>query len=138
VSTASAPDPDDLLYTQDHEWARIETKGDATIATIGVTSFAVDQLGDVTQVELPNQGETVTQGAVFGSVESVKAVSDLFSPVSGSVVKVNTALADSPELVNDAPYGDGWMIQVELASSDELSRLMTPELYRALLREHAS
>jgi glycine cleavage system H protein len=99
------PYPEDLLYTTDHEWARIEDRGAEKVALIGITAFAVESLGDVTQVELPKAGETVTQGKVFGSVESVKAVSDLFAPVSGRVVEVNTALADSPERSTRPPMG---------------------------------
>src|SRR5215831_7074240 len=113
----SATYPDDLLYTKDHEWARVETRTDQKVATVGITRFAVDQLGDVTQVELPKEGETVKQGEVFGSVESVKAVSDLFAPISGKVLKVNSPLADSPEYVNEDPYDEGWMIQVVGAPS---------------------
>src|SRR4051812_38966042 len=123
--------PEDLLYTEDHEWARIEGK----VATIGITKFAVDQLGDVTQVELPREGETLKQREVFGSVESVKAVSDLFAPLSGRVVKVNSPLADSPEYVNEEPYDGGWMIQIELNNPAELEKLMKLEAYEAFLAE---
>jgi glycine cleavage system H protein len=133
----SATYPDDLLYTKDHEWARVEDKGDQKVATIGITRFAVDQLGDVTQVELPKEGESVKQAEVFGSVESVKAVSDLFAPLSGKVVKVNSPLGDSPEYVNEDPYDEGWMIQIALSSPDELSRLMNVEAYQAFLHEQA-
>jgi glycine cleavage system H protein len=131
----SATYPDDLLYTKDHEWARVEDKGGAKLATIGITRFAVDQLGDVTQVDLPKEGETVKQAEVFGSVESVKAVSDLFAPVSGKVVKANSPLADSPEYVNEDPYDEGWMIQIALANPDELAGLMNADAYQAFLRE---
>jgi glycine cleavage system H protein len=123
--------PSDLLYTEDHEWARVE----GTIATIGVTQFAVDQLGDVTQVELPREGEALKQGEAFGTVESVKAVSDLFAPITGKVVKVNTPLQDSPEYVSEDPYDGGWMIQVEVGSADELKKLMSAEAYETFLRE---
>ena len=123
--------PEDLLYTEDHEWARVEGK----LATIGVTQFAVDQLGDVTQVELPREGEALKQREVFGTIESVKAVSDLFSPLTGKVVKINTPLQDSPEYVSEDPYDGGWMIQVELANPDELKKLMTSEAYEAFLKE---
>jgi glycine cleavage system H protein len=124
--------PSDLLYTEDHEWARVEGK----LATIGVTQFAVDQLGDVTQVELPREGESLKQGEAFGTVESVKAVSDLFSPLTGKVTKVNSPLVDSPEYVSEDPYDGGWMIQVELANPDELKKLMTPDAYETFLKEH--
>ncbi len=125
--------PNDLLYTKDHEWARIE----GGIATIGVTRFAVDQLGDVTQVDLPKEGETVKQGEIFGSVESVKAVSDLFAPLSGKVVKVNSPLTDAPEYVNEEPYDEGWMIQIELGKPEETKELMDAEAYQEFLKEHA-
>ena len=136
----SATYPDDLLYTKDHEWARVEddAKNDGQkIATIGISRFAVDQLGDVTQVELPKEGESLKQAEVFGSVESVKAVSDLFAPLSGKIVKVNSPLADSPEYVNEDPYDEGWMIQIALANPDELKALMDAEAYQAFLREQA-
>jgi glycine cleavage system H protein len=123
--------PSDLLYTEDHEWARVEGK----LATIGVTQFAVDQLGDVTQVELPREGEAIKAGEAFGTIESVKAVSDLFSPVTGKVAKINTPLQDSPEYVSEDPYDGGWMIQVELANPQELEKLMSPAAYEAFLKE---
>ena len=123
--------PSDLVYTEDHEWARVEGK----IATIGVTLFAVDQLGDVTQVELPREGEALKAGEAFGTVESVKAVSDLFAPITGKVVKVNTPLQDSPEYVSEDPYDGGWMIQVEVSNADELKKLMSSEAYETFLRE---
>src|SRR3954452_2406778 len=123
--------PSDLLYTEDHEWARVEGK----LATIGVTQFAVDQLGDVTQVELPREGELLKQGEAFGTVESVKAVSDLFAPFTGKVTKVNSPLVDSPEYVNEEPYDGGWMIQIELATPAETEKLMKVEAYEAFLAE---
>jgi glycine cleavage system H protein len=125
--------PSDLLYTEDHEWARLDDAG--KVATIGVTQFAVEQLGDVTQVELPREGESLKQGEAFGTVESVKAVSDLFSPLTGKVAKVNTPLQDSPEYVSEDPYDGGWMIQVEVANAEELKKLMTSEAYEAFLKE---
>jgi glycine cleavage system H protein len=134
----SATYPDDLLYTKDHEWARIEDdakNAGQKLATIGITRFAVDQLGDVTQVELPKEGETVKAAEVFGTVESVKAVSDLLAPVSGKVVKVNSPLADSPEYVNEDPYDEGWMIQIAVANPAELAGLMSAEVYQAFLRD---
>jgi glycine cleavage system H protein len=131
----SATYPDDLLYTKDHEWARVEDKGGQKVATIGITRFAVDQLGDVTQVELPREGDSVKVAEVFGSVESVKAVSDLFAPLTGKVVKVNSPLSDSPEYVNEDPYDEGWMIQIALASPDELKALMDAETYQTFVRE---
>jgi glycine cleavage system H protein len=126
--------PNDLVYTKDHEWARIDGK----MATVGVTRFAVDQLGDVTQVDLPKEGETVKQGEIFGSVESVKAVSDLFAPLSGRVVKVNSPLAESPEYVNEEPYDEGWMIQIELTKPEETKELMDAEAYQEFLKDTAA
>ncbi len=108
--------PEELRYTKEHEWARVDGK----IATIGITRFAVESLGDITQVDLPKEGEVVKKDAVFGTVESVKAVSDLFAPVSGKVVKVNDPLHDSPEYINEDCYDEGWMIQVELSDAAEL------------------
>jgi len=125
--------PSDVLYTEDHEWARIE----GNLATVGITQFAVEQLGDVTQVDLPREGESVKQGQVFGSVESVKAVSDLFAPLTGKVLKVNTPLGDSPEYVNEDPYDQGWLIQIEIASPAEVEKLMQPAAYAAFIRENA-
>ena len=131
----SATYPDDLLYTKDHEWARVEDKDGQKLVTVGISRFAVDQLGDVTQVELPKEGESLKQAEVFGSVESVKAVSDLFAPLSGKIVKVNSPLADSPEYVNEDPYDEGWMIQIAVANPDELKALMDAEAYQAFIRE---
>jgi glycine cleavage system H protein len=126
--------PNDLLYTKDHEWARLDAGGKT--ATVGVTRFAVDQLGDVTQVDLPREGEVLKQNEPFGSVESVKAVSDLLAPISGKVVKVNTTLHDSPEYVNEDPYDGGWMIQIEPNNPEELKKLMDPAAYQTFLQEH--
>ena len=125
--------PTDLLYTKDHEWARLS----GNVATIGVTRFAVDQLGDVTQVDLPKEGETFRQGDVFGTVESVKAVSDLFAPLSGKVVKVNTPLSEAPQNVNEEPFDEGWMIQLELSKPDEAKALMDADAYQEFLKESA-
>lgn len=121
--------PKDLRYTREHEWCKI----DGNLATIGITSFAVEQLGDITLVDLPKEGETIRKDDVFGSVESVKAVSDLFAPVTGKVVKVNTPLADSPEYVQDDCYDEGWMIQVEVSDPKEFDGLMDAEAYSALV-----
>jgi glycine cleavage system H protein len=123
--------PEELLYTEDHEWARIE----GGIATIGITQFAVDKLGDVIQVDLPGEGEIVKLRDVFGSVESVKAVSDLFAPLTGKVLKVNTPLSDSPEYVNQEPYDGGWMVQLEIANPEETKKLMDATAYAAFLSE---
>jgi glycine cleavage system H protein len=125
--------PDELYYTKDHEWARI----DGDIAQIGITRFAVEQLGDVTQVELPDEGETITKGEVFGTVESVKAVSDLYAPVTGTVVRTNTPLNESPQNVNEEPYDEGWMIEVKVSDRSQLEELMSAEDYRNFIAEES-
>ncbi|HEY7522976.1 MAG TPA: glycine cleavage system protein GcvH [Candidatus Limnocylindrales bacterium] len=121
--------PTDLRYTKDHEWIRVE--GDE--ATIGITDYAADQLGDIVFVELPEAGRSLEQFATFGVVESVKAVSDLFAPVAGEVVEVNAALGGKPELVNGAPYGEGWMIRVKVTDRTQLDELLEPAAYDALV-----
>ncbi len=123
--------PEGLRYTKEHEWARVEGR----IATIGITRFAVEQLGDITQVDLPKEGETISKDEVFGTIESVKAVSDLFAPCTGKVVKVNDPLSDSPEYVNEDPYDEGWMVQIELENPAELDGLMSADEYQAFLKE---
>ena len=112
--------PTDLRYTKDHEWLRVD--GDETL--VGITDFAQRQLGDVVFVELPEVGRRLEQGEAFGTIESVKAVSELFSPVSGEVVAVNDALASDPAVVNADPYGKGWMVKMRLASDSELDQLL--------------
>ncbi|HEX5148431.1 MAG TPA: glycine cleavage system protein GcvH [Candidatus Limnocylindrales bacterium] len=121
--------PTDLRYTKDHEWVRVD--GDA--ATVGITAYAAAQLGDIVFVELPDPGRSVEQFAAFGVVESVKAVSDLFAPVSGEVIEANPALAASPELVNSSPYEDGWMVRVRVADAAQLEELLDPDAYDALI-----
>jgi glycine cleavage system H protein len=121
--------PDDLKYTNDHEWIRAE--GD--VCAIGITHHAQDQLGDVVFVELPEVGESITTKDTFGTVESVKAVSDLFAPLNGEVVEINPALEDAPELVNQEPYEGGWMLKVKLSDSSELDGLMSAADYAALI-----
>ena len=123
--------PKDLKYTNEHEWVRL----DGDVAIIGVTSFAAEQLGDVVSVELPEEGDKVTKGEVFGSVESVKAVSDLFAPLSGTVSRVNTPLNDSPEYVNEDPFDEGWMIEIELSDPDEVVELMDAATYAEFIAE---
>ena len=117
--------PDDLRYSKEHEWVR----ADGTRATIGITSFAADELGDIVFVETPEAGTSLKQFQTFGVVESVKAVSDLFSPVSGEVVEVNEALRDAPELLNSDAFGEGWIAKVELADQAELDALMDAAAY---------
>jgi glycine cleavage system H protein len=123
--------PTDLHYTKDHEWVRV----DGGLATIGITEYATSQLGDIVFVELPEVGRALGQGAVFGVVESVKAVSDLFAPISGPVAEANPALADEPELVNADPYGAGWMLRLTVADAAELDELLDAEAYDALIAE---
>ena len=119
--------PDDLRYSKEHEWVRAD---DGT-ATIGITSFAADELGDIVFIELPEVGAQLSQFGTFGVVESVKAVSDLYAPVSGTVTEVNEALRDAPELLNSDPFGDGWIAKVELGDTSELDALMDAEAYDA-------
>jgi glycine cleavage system H protein len=123
--------PSDLRYTKDHEWVRVE--GDT--ATIGVTDFAANQLGDVVFVDLPEVGRKVDQFATFGVVESVKAVSDLYAPVSGEVVAVNGDLGSKPELVNSDPFGGGWMIRVKVGDAAQLGELLDAAGYEKLTAE---
>ena len=117
--------PEDLHYSKDHEWVRVE--GD--IAVVGITDHAQEQLGDVVYVELPKPGEEFTAHESFGSVESVKAVSEIFTPVSGEVTDANQSLTDEPEKVNNDPYGDGWMIKVKMRNPGEVDSLLTPAEY---------
>ena len=117
--------PDDLAYSREHEWVR----ADGDTATIGITSFAADELGDIVYVELPEAGAALAQFATFGVVESVKAVSDLYAPVSGEVVEVNEALRDAPELLNSDPFGEGWIAKVKLRDATELDALLSAEAY---------
>jgi glycine cleavage system H protein len=123
--------PTDLRYTKDHEWVRLE--GDT--ATIGVTDFAAHELGDVVFVDLPEPGRDIEQFGTFGVVESVKAVSDLYAPVSGEVTDVNTALTGQPELVNSDPFGAGWMIRVRVSNAAQVDGLLEPEAYERLIAE---
>ena len=117
--------PTDLRYTPDHEWLRAQ----GTSWRVGITQFAVDQLGDITLVDLPKEGDLVTKGQRFGTIESVKSVSDLYAPVSGKVIAVNASLKDAPEQVNSEPYGKGWMIDLEPTEKTELSELMAADAY---------
>ena len=123
--------PTELHYTKDHEWVRVE--GDE--ATVGITDYAAKQLGDIVFVELPDAGRTFEQYATFGVVESVKAVSDLFAPVSGEVTASNESLAGAPELVNSDPFGEGWMIRVKLGGPAEVDDLLDAAAYDALIAE---
>ena len=123
--------PDDVRYTDQHEWARLE-KG---VVTVGITSYATEQLGDVVFVELPEGGRKVEAGKPFGVVEAVKTVSDLYAPVSGEVVEVNAALADNPALVNQEPFGEGWMIRIKPSDPKPLDALLSNVDYEKLVEE---
>ncbi len=118
--------PADLKYTDTHEYARLE--GD--VATVGITAFAIDQLGDIVFLELPTVGDTVEKGEKFGTIESVKAVEDLKSPVSGVIVDCNTLLVDTPEAIGDDPYGDGWLLKVQVADPSDLDDAVSADIYR--------
>jgi glycine cleavage system H protein len=122
--------PDDVRYAEDHEWAR--TQGE-TVA-VGISDYAQDQLGDIVFVELPQVGDTFAKGDEFGTVESVKAVSELYMPISGEIVAVNTGLEDAPELVNNEPYGGGWMIEIKPQDTAELDAMMARDAYLDLLK----
>jgi glycine cleavage system H protein len=125
--------PNDLKYDKEHEWVRV----DGDTAVIGISDFAQDQLGEVVFVDLPDAGSDAVAGETFGEVESVKSVSDLFSPVTGSVVEVNDNLTDAPETVNEDPYGDGWLIKVKLTDASELDELMSSADYEAFVAGEA-
>lgn len=117
--------PEGLKFSKEHEWVLVEDR----VATIGITEFAQEELGDIVYVELPEVGEKVVKDDPFGAVESVKAVSDIYAPVSGAVLEVNDSLPDNPETINDDPYGDGWMLKVEMTDMDDLKDLMNAEEY---------
>lgn len=121
--------PTNLKYTKDHEWVSI----DGDVATIGITDFAQGELGDIVYVEIETEGETLNAEEVFGSVEAVKTVSDLFMPLSGEIIEFNTDLEANPELVNSDPYQKGWMIKVKLSDSSEIANLLDAEAYEALV-----
>jgi glycine cleavage system H protein len=123
--------PEGLKYSKEHEWVLVE----GTMATIGITEYAQEELGDIVYVELPEIGEKIVKDDPFGAVESVKAVSDVYAPVSGSVLEINDVLPDNPETINDDPYGDGWMIRVELSDKDDLTDLMDAEEYAEYVQQ---
>jgi glycine cleavage system H protein len=122
--------PDDLKYTKDHEWIRIE---DGNKGTIGITDFAQKELGDIVYVEINTEGEVIDQGNVFGTVEAVKTVSDLFMPISGKILEFNEELEDEPELVNNEPYEGGWMIKIEITDPSQMDSLLSIEEYKKLI-----
>ncbi|GAX89710.1 glycine cleavage system protein GcvH [Effusibacillus lacus] len=122
--------PAELKYSKEHEWVRVE----GNKAYIGITDFAQSELGDIVFVELPEVGDEIAQNSTFGTVESVKTVSDLYAPVSGTILEVNETLADSPEKVNESPYGDGWMLVVEMKDPGELDTLLTAAQYAEIIK----
>lgn len=126
--------PDNLRYTKDHEWVKLEGKN----ALIGVTDYAQHQLGDIVYVELPEVGEEVTNNETFGVLESVKAVSDCFSPLSGKVIEINELLSESPEMVNSDCYGEGWMMKLELLHPEDVNQLMDHKAYQKFIEEEAT
>ena len=121
--------PSELKYTKDHEWVKIE----GNVATIGITDFAQGELGDIVYVDVDTVDDDVNGGDVFGSVEALKTVSDLFLPISGKVIEFNAGLEDQPELLNSDPYGDGWIIKLEIAEDADYSELLTAEEYQAII-----
>lgn len=123
--------PEDYYYTKDHEWAQV----DENIVTVGITEFAQDSLGEIVYVELPEEGQKVTQGEPFGVIESVKAASDLVAPVSGTVIEINSSLGDDPTVLNDDPVNEGWLIRIEMDTEKELANLMRAPDYKKLIAE---
>ena len=125
--------PENLYYTSEHEWARIE--GDTAI--VGITDYAQQSLGDVVYVELPDVGTELKKGVEFGSIESVKAVSDIFSPVSGEVIEVNEDISDHPEYINQSPYDKGWIIKIKMSNPDEVKELMNSTQYKEMVEKES-
>jgi len=121
--------PENLKYTNDHEWALVEKD----IATVGITEYAAGELGDVVYVELPEVGATATKGDSIGTIEAVKTVADIYSPLSGEIIEVNGALNDNSELINQDPFGEGWIVKIKLSDSTELSELLNHEDYKKLI-----
>ncbi len=126
--------PDNLLYTADHEWLRRDDDSPDEV-TIGITEFAQEQLGDVVYLELPSEGTALTSGEPFGEIESAKTVAELFAPVTGELIAINGELEERPELVNDEPYGDGWIVRVRLYDASELEQLLDADAYREQIPE---
>ena len=121
--------PENLKYTKEHEWVSM----DGDVATIGVTEFAQSELGDIVFVEIETEGETLSQDEVFGTIEAVKTVSDLFMPISGEIVAINTNLEDAPESVNESPYEEGWMVKIKASDLSEIDGLMDADAYKSLI-----
>src|SRR5262245_48854918 len=125
--------PEDLKFSKEHEWVRVN----GNIATIGVSDFAQDQLGEVVFVELPDEGEEVEKDDAFGVIESVKSVNDIYAPLTGKIVEVNDPVVDSPEIVNEDPYGEGWLVKMEISDLKELGELMSAKDYEAYIKEES-
>lgn len=123
--------PANLKYTKDHEWIKV----DGDVATVGVTDFAQSQLGDIVFIEIETVGETLAKEEVFGTIEAVKTVSDMFMPVAGEVIEVNPKITEQPDVVNKDPYGDGWMIKIKVSNTAELNELLSPEQYKETINE---
>ena len=121
--------PEELRYTEEHEWVKL----DGNVATVGITDFAQSELGDIVYLEIDTLDDEINSNDVFGTVEAVKTVSDLFMPVNGKVIKVNSSLEDNPEVVNDDPYGDGWIIKIEVSNPSDIDALMSSEEYKNLI-----
>lgn len=121
--------PAELKYTKDHEWARIEGE----VATVGITDYAQSELGDIVYVELPEVGKKTKQADSFGTIEAVKAVSDLFAPLSGEIIEINHTLSDQPEVINKDPYGEGWLVKIKLSNKSEISKLLDKSKYEELI-----
>lgn len=125
--------PEDLKFSKEHEWVRVS----GNIATIGVSDYAQDQLGEVVFVELPDEGEEFEKDDAFGVIESVKSVNDIYAPLSGRIIEVNDPVVDSPEIVNEDPYGEGWLVKIEISDPKELSELMSAKDYEAYIKEES-
>lgn len=121
--------PENLKYSSDHEWVKVE----GNIATVGITEFAQGQLGDIVFVDVQTEGETLSQGDVFGAIEAVKTVADALMPVSGKIIEFNEELESTPEAVNKDPYGDGWMVKIEMSDPSEVDKLMNSEAYKEII-----
>ena len=125
--------PKNLKYTKEHEWARLE----GNVATIGITEYAAEQLGDVVHIDLPEMDREVDKGAAFGVVESVKSVSDIYAPLTGKVVEINEALSENSGVINEDPYGEGWIVKIEITNSAEVEGLLSEQAYQSFLSEEA-
>jgi glycine cleavage system H protein len=121
--------PENLHYTKDHEWVRVESG----VAVVGITDHAQSELGDIVYVDIPDTGARLQQGDVFGTIEAVKTVADLFAPVSGSIIEWNSAVNDAPESINNDPYGEGWIVKIELSAPDEIANLLDAAAYKTLI-----